>query len=149
MALMAPMSLKLILRGPGVHNACHTTLSLQPSSNGDLFLPQRATADFNHTRITPHHHHNISSTRTVQSFLVLVFVFHVYRGYHKWSHTGRQVKLSRWKSLEALHQVITALDLLLSFWFIYYYQAVCESDTIATIRQLFLLCRSTCRQAAL
>lgn len=53
---MAPMSLKLVLRGPGVHNACHTTLSLQPCSNGDLFLPKRATTDFNHSRITSNHH---------------------------------------------------------------------------------------------
>lgn len=55
MALMAPVSLKLVLRGPGVHNACHTTLSLQPSSNGDLFLPQRATTDFSHTTNTHTH----------------------------------------------------------------------------------------------
>lgn len=53
---MAPMSLKLVLRGPGVHNACHTTLSLQPCSNGDLFLPKRATTDFSHSRITSNHH---------------------------------------------------------------------------------------------
>lgn len=44
------MSLELVLRGPIVHTACHTTLSLQPSSNGDLFLPQRATTDFSHCR---------------------------------------------------------------------------------------------------
>lgn len=50
MALTPPMSLKLILRGPVVHTVCHTTLSLQPSSNGDLFLPQRATTDFSHYR---------------------------------------------------------------------------------------------------
>lgn len=65
MALMAPMSLKLVWRGPGVHNACHTTLSLQPSSNGDLFLPQRATADFSHYR---DHRITRCSTNTVQCF---------------------------------------------------------------------------------
>lgn len=50
MALTPPMSLRLVLRGPVVHTACHTTLSLQPCGNGDLFLPQRATTDFSHYR---------------------------------------------------------------------------------------------------
>lgn len=39
MALMTPVSLKLLLPRPSVHNVCHTTLSLHPSCNGgDLFL---------------------------------------------------------------------------------------------------------------
>lgn len=67
MALMAPASLKLVLRGPGVHNACHTTLSQQPSTNRDLFLPQRANADFSHTGIK-RQRHCTSSTRATQCF---------------------------------------------------------------------------------
>lgn len=38
MTLMTPMSLKLLLQRPGVHNACHTTLSPYHSCNGDLFF---------------------------------------------------------------------------------------------------------------
>lgn len=40
MALMTPVSLKLLSPRPSVHNVCHTTLSLHPCCNGggDLFF---------------------------------------------------------------------------------------------------------------
>lgn len=107
MALTAPMSLELVLRGPVVHTACHTTLSLQPSSNGDLFLPQRATTDFSHCR------DHAPSPSAVQGLLLLYS--------SNDHHDAINVTLSSWKYLIDLHkcnrvQWVTPHVLFLSFY---------------------------------